>query len=269
MKTIFVDDFKRETAHLTREFASPNHVDRDRWLNVDALILRPNGCPTALLLKRRIDPKLCEIAFNIGWAMNESLVTRPSAVGSDAMPRIKKNGRLGSYAVTPDTVLDVLEREHARQGTLGATRGTRARPAQVTELTTRHPELLNQLRPLIERADQLFDEFLPSFRSFQRAEVKTAPHLRLWKTAFSSAYFNKALQSAYHRDSENLLGAMSVLLPLGDFSGGQLVIPRWRIGIAFAPGDVLLFDPGQLHGNLPITGMRVSLVLYCVRGIAV
>jgi hypothetical protein len=265
MKTIFVDDFKRETAHL--DFASPDHVDKDKWLDGDAVAVRPNGCPTALLLKRRIDPKPCKIAFDIGWAMDESLVTRPSAVGTDAMPRIKKNRHLGSYPVTPNTVLDVLEREHARQGTLGATAGTRARSAQLTELTKRHPELLEQLRPLIERADQLFDEFLPSFRSFQRAEVKKAPHLRLWHTAFSSAYFAKQHQSGCHRDSQNLRGAMSVLLPLGDFTGGQLVIPRWRIGIAFEPGDLLLFDPGQLHGNLPFSGKRVSLVLYCVRGI--
>jgi len=268
MKTIFVDDYKRETAHLTREFASLEHVDKDKMLGKDTLALRPDGCPTALLLKGRMDPKLCKTAFDIGWTMNESLETRASVVGSAAMPRIKKNGRRGSFAVTPNAVLEELEREHARQGTLGATAGTRARPAQITELTEKRPELLDQLRSLIERSDQLFEEFLPSFRAVQRAEVKKAPLLRLWRTAFSSAYFAKALQCAYHRDRENLRGAMSVLLPLGTFTGGQLVIPRWRIGIAFEPGDLLLFDPGQLHGNLPIAGKRVSLVLYCARRIA-
>jgi len=47
-------------------------------------------------------------------------------------------------------------------------------------------------------------------------------------------------------------------MPLGDFTGGELVIPRRRIGIAFERGDLLLFDAEQLHGNLPIAGKRVS-----------
>src|SRR5579864_1932095 len=218
LKTVFVDDFKRETDRLVREFAAPEHVDKDRWLDTTALALTPSGKPTALLLKRCIDLEVCKNAYTIGMTMEESLETRPSAVGSKAVPRIKKSGRLGNYTVTPDSVLAVLERDHARQGLLGATAGTRARPAHVTELTEKRPELLDQLRPLIEAVDQLYRKYLPTSRAVQRAEVRKAPHLRLWHTAFSSAYFAKQLRCAYHRDSENLPGVMTALMPLGDFT---------------------------------------------------
>lgn len=75
------------------------------------------------------------------------------------------------------------------------------------------------------------------------------------------------LRSGYHGDESNLPGGMSALLSLGDFSGGQLVVPRWRIAFELMPGDLLLFDGLQLHGNLPIVGDRASLVLYCARGL--
>ena|ERR1700674_384588 len=37
---------------------------------------------------------------------------------------------------------------------------------------------------------------------------------------------------------------------------------------AFTPGDLLLFDPQQLHGNLPFEGERLSAIFYCERRIA-
>ena len=49
-------------------------------------------------------------------------------------------------------------------------------------------------------------------------------------------------------------------MALGGFTGGELVFPRWRIMIAFKPGDLLLFDPQQLHGNLPFEGERLSAI---------
>ncbi len=41
------------------------------------------------------------------------------------------------------------------------------------------------------------------------------------------------------------------------------MLPRFRIAIGFLPGDVLFFDPSQLHGNLQFKGERISMALYC------
>jgi hypothetical protein len=45
-------------------------------------------------------------------------------------------------------------------------------------------------------------------------------------------------------------------------------LPRWRIAFALQPGDLLLFDPQQLHGNLPFKGRRLSAAFFCARRIA-
>jgi hypothetical protein len=76
------------------------------------------------------------------------------------------------------------------------------------------------------------------------------------------------LRSAYHADRGNLPGVMSAIMPMGNFTGGELILARWRLAVAFKPGDLLLFDPQQVHGNLPFEGERLSAIFYCERRIA-
>jgi hypothetical protein len=85
----------------------------------------------------------------------------------------------------------------------------------------------------------------------------------LAKSVFTTVYVAKNFRTAYHRDAGNLRGVMTCLLPMGEFSGGALVLPRFRIAFAFKPGDVLFFNPQELHGNLPFKGERLSAALYC------
>jgi hypothetical protein len=81
-------------------------------------------------------------------------------------------------------------------------------------------------------------------------------------------YIIAGLRCAYHADDANLPGVLSAITPMGEFTGGEIVLARWRIAIAFKPGDLLLFDPQQLHGNLPVVGERLSAIFYCARRIA-
>jgi hypothetical protein len=50
---------------------------------------------------------------------------------------------------------------------------------------------------------------------------------------------------------------------MGDFDGAELELPRFRLAVAFKPGDLLIFNPGELHGNLPFKGERISMALNC------
>lgn len=121
---------------------------------------------------------------------------------------------------------------------------------------------------LINLVDDLYRKHARLFYAKQKSEVERAPQWRLWKTTFTTIYLAKNFRTAYHRDTGNLLGVFTALMPMGKFAGGELVLPRWRVAIAFKPGDLLLFDPQQLHGNLPFEGERLSAAFYCERRIA-
>jgi hypothetical protein len=63
-------------------------------------------------------------------------------------------------------------------------------------------------------------------------------------------------------------GGMTTFLATGNFMGGELVLLRWRIAFALKPGDLLFFNPQEIHGNLPFEGKRLSAAFYCTGGIA-
>jgi hypothetical protein len=266
LKTILLkNDYKEAAAKLQGEFPAPTHFDGPA-IDSDTVVAAPDGTIMALLLTKRVAPELYEEAQEVAMIVNDLLDKRSTAVGSKAMARVK-NGHRGNFDVTPNGVMKILDRDDAREGLLGAMAGTAGRPPRNSKLSDKRPELLDRLRALRLRVDHLHAKYLPTPYGYQRAVVKEAPEFRLGHSAYSSAYIVKHVRCGYHRDPQNLRGALSALLPLGNFTGGELVLPRWRIAFAFKPGDVLFFDPQELHGNTPIEGDRASLVWYCARGL--
>jgi len=262
----FNSEYKEAAAKLEGQFPAPSHVRQT--LNEDTKAIGPDGSILAVLLCNAIPSARHKLAYELWKAVNELPSNRATAVGSPSLQRLKGDGTLGKRRGVPTNVLKVLAEQGARQGTLGYLDATPDRPCHRTPLSIRHPELLDGNRPLIELVDGLYRQYLPTFYAKQRAEVEKVPRWRLWNTVFSTIYIAKNFRTAYHTDSGNLAGVMSALMPMGKFTGGELVLPRWRLAIAFKPGDLLLLDPQQLHGNLPFKGERLSAIFYCERRIA-
>jgi hypothetical protein len=55
---------------------------------------------------------------------------------------------------------------------------------------------------------------------------------------------------------------MGVLTTHGRFSGGYFIMPRFGIAFDIQPGDLLLANVHELHGNGAMAGQRVSVVYY-------
>jgi hypothetical protein len=163
--------------------------------------------------------------------------------------------------------LNALKAQGAAQGVIGYL-GSSDRRLHKTPLTRKYGEMLAGNKQLILLVDELYKKHLSTFYANQKAVIEKTPQWRLWQTVFSTIYIAKNFRTAYHRDGRNLPG-MGALMPMGDFTGGELVLPRWRIAFAFKPGDLLFFDSRQhLHGNLPFTGERLSAIYYCAGLIA-
>jgi hypothetical protein len=54
----------------------------------------------------------------------------------------------------------------------------------------------------------------------------------------------------------------------GDYTGGHLVLPRYRLAVDMHDGDLLLFDPHQWHGNAAMrcTHTDTDLARECPEG---
>jgi hypothetical protein len=263
MKTrILKLDFKKATPKLDGAFPDQSHVTLTLYRATK--VIAPDGKLIAVLLPNAIPEDEHLLAHEL-WKPVDGLVSnRATAVGTRSLPRTtNKHGVPSPRSGVNVRVLEVTE---ARQGILGYLDRPKCRG---TLLSKEHPEMIEGNRRLIEHIDSLYAQHLPDVHAQQRREVeKAGSSWRLWNTVFSTVYLAKNFRTAYHTDRGNLRGVMTALMPTGKFTGGELVLPRWRIAIAFKPGDLLLFDPQQLHGNLPFEGERISAAFYCARRIA-
>lgn len=259
-------DYKEATAELRGKHPAPSHIDQT--IDKDTVVIAPGGTVLAVLITQKIDPELYKPAYELWKTVCELPSNRATAVGSPSLPQHRKDGTLSERRGVPKLVLEILEEQGVRQGVLGYLDATPDQSCHETPLSINRPEMLDRNELLIKRVDELYAQHMPSLYAIQRAEVEKAPRWRLGNTVFTTIYIIKQLRSAYHADRGNLRGVMSAMLPMGEFTGGELILPRWRIAIAYKPGDLLLFDPQQLHGNLPFEGERLSAIFYCERRIA-
>jgi len=262
MKTIFLrHDYRKAAAELEGQFADPSHVLQT--IAEDTKVIVPHGTIGAVLLCNVIPPMLHKLGYELWKDVDGLPSNRATAVGAPSLPRLRSDGTLSYRRGVPKSVLEVLKERGTRTGNIGYLNG------HETPLTIKRPEMLQGNKPLIKLVDSLYKQYLPTFYAKQRAEIEKAPHCRLWHTVFSTIYIAKNFRTAYHTDSGNLPGVMSALMPMGKFTGGELVLPWWRIAFAFKPGDLLLFPAQEeLHGNLPFEGERLSAIFYCERRIA-
>jgi len=258
IKTIFLEhDFEEEATKLEGEYADRSHVNK--YIDRTRRIVAPDGQTTAMFLRDVIPQALYEQAFATCWKNVRGLPSnRAAAVGTRSFQRVKKDTSLSLRRGPSKHSLALLKKWGTATGVLGFVGGTRDR----SRLTERHLEMLDQNRGLFEFIDKLYKKHLGDIYTKQELVIAQAPNRRLWDTVFSSAYLAKRFQAGYHRDG-NLKGVMTALITTGDFKGGDLVIPRWRIAIKLRPGDLLFFDAEELHGNLEIEGDRLSFAFYC------
>jgi hypothetical protein len=255
-----------KAAKLRSKDTDPQHADQVMGgEDCDWLAISPYGEIEALLLAQRIYQDYQDKALALWWPhIKNELSNRGSASSSPMLPGVNIDGSLTPRNRVPAEVLAIMK---GRQATLGYNVSGMGKAPYLTSLTVRHPELIYRNYELIELCNRLYAQALPTIYARQAAEVENIP----WKlpgTNCSSLYLIKSHRCGYHCDLANLRGVMSCLFPLGNFEGGALILPRWRLRINYVAGDLLFFYPQRLHGNLPFVGERMSAILYCHKWIA-
>jgi hypothetical protein len=125
-------------------------------------------------------------------------------------------------------------------------------------------------QPFIEAVNGVFKQAMPARHAAQMRAVRaTRPEWVIGATAFSTVTVNRNYRSAAHKDKGDLpegFGVLSVLRA-GEYEGGHLVFPQYRVAVDLHTRDVLMADVHEWHGNTPIVGEegryeRISCVFY-------
>jgi len=125
--------------------------------------------------------------------------------------------------------------------------------------------------PFLQHLATGFKQLLPQrYAAQMEAASKVDPAFLVPETPFTTITVNKTFRTAAHYDAGDLNTGLSNLLTLsndGNYTGGYLIAPEYRVAVNVRPGDLLLINNHEvMHGNTPIEcaegSERVSLVVY-------
>jgi hypothetical protein len=258
-------------ANVTKGFQEKLLDGRDYDFCVDenALVLKPNGEPLLKLVKSTLPLSVCELAWKNFRRVAKSPIiggSRGTAAGTALKPARKQDGTLGAMYGVPD----LPRLRDSSSGVIGfLDRSVRDPYCRQTAFGPNHPLVLAGL-PFVRAVDAVFREHMPDrYCAQMQCVTATAPEFVIRGTAFTTITVNRNWQTAAHADKGDLREGFGVLTCLcaGNFNGGELVFPKYRVAVQFRSQDVLLADVHELHGNAPILGTpgeyeRVSCVFY-------
>lgn len=129
---------------------------------------------------------------------------------------------------------------------------------RTTAWTGSHLPEWDRLRPLFVAIDRGLQEHVQDrWQAQQRAAERTHPDWIIPGTTFTTATINNTYSTGVHVDAGDLVEGFGTLAVAraGAYTGGDLVLARYRVAFDMQDGDLLLFDVHEPHGN---TNMRCA-----------
>lgn len=130
------------------------------------------------------------------------------------------------------------------------------RYCRMTEWTGRNLPEWQTLAPLFRVIARHFEERVTERYNVQMDMArKTDAGWIVPGTPFTSITINNSYPTGVHKDDGDLETGFSTIACIrrGDYEGGRLVFPQYRVAVDLQDGDLLLMDAHQWHGNTRMT----------------
>lgn len=109
------------------------------------------------------------------------------------------------------------------------------------------------LHPVLRTVAGEFERHVPDRYAAQAAYAAEAdPAWVVPGTPFTTITVNNTWPTGVHTDKGDLEAGFSTIACLrrGEYTGGQLIFPEYRVGVDLQHGDLLLMDAHDWHGNV-------------------
>jgi hypothetical protein len=213
-----------------------------------ARLRKPDGSLLAVYLPGAIDAETAEAAYPALHSLRSTLTAnRGLAAGSTRVP-IASSKREDRGACSGRT-----EAKRVASAIVGAfdPQGPR-RYCRLTSWTGRETEKWESIHPLLRAVSDLFREHVPDRHRAQADRVSaTDPHWVIPGTVFTTITVNNTYETGVHTDKGDLDEGFSTIVVFrrGDYKGGVLCFPEYRVGVDLGDRDLLLMDAHEWHGN--------------------
>lgn len=201
-------------------------------------LLKPDGKPLLVYLPGAIDPELKEQAMPCLHKLKGSYTSnRGLASGSE---RVQGAGER-SYARGVDSaIVGAFEASGPKQY------------CRLTAFARDEMDKWQEVFPLLHRLAELMREHVPERYAAQAKEAaRTAPDWVIPGTPFTTVTVNNTYPTGVHTDKGDLDEGFSnvICFRSGEFKGGWLCFPEYRVGVDLQDRDLILFDAHEWHGN--------------------
>lgn len=205
-------------------------------------VLKPNGQPLLVYLPGVLkdvaqDPEIYGVLHSL-----RNIKSNNRGLSSGTV-RIKASGTRSYAADTPSVIIGAVD-------PLGQQRYCR-----LTAWTGQHLPEWQKIRPLLQAVARQFERHLPDRYANQMAYVKrTPPEWVVPGTPFTTVTVNNTYPTGTHTDKGDLDEGFSTIACLrrGEYTGGHLMFPEYRVAVDLKDGDLALIDPHEWHANQDI-----------------
>lgn len=207
-------------------------------LTGDARVRKPDGSLLCVYRKGIIPEEMREeIRPTLRSFRTSSTDNRGAASGTE---RVSGGQTRTRSALVSSTILGAFEASGAKKF------------CRLTSWTGRETEEFKSLWPYFRFLGERFATDVPDRHAAQMSQVRsTHPDWVIPHTPFTTITVNNTYPTGVHKDKGDLDEGFSVLSTLrqGEYQGGILSFPEYRIGVDMQDGDVLLMDAHSWHGN--------------------
>lgn len=212
--------------------------DVDIVLNGPCRLLKPDGSPLCVYLPGAISEELREATVPTLQMLKGSYTNnRGMASGGERISGPSNR----SYARQVDSAI------------VGSWEATGPKQfCRLTAWTGREMDNYRALFPLFGRIAELLGEHVPDRYAAQVEQARqTNPAWLVQGTPFTTITINNTYPTGVHTDKGDLDAGFSTLAVFrtGEFEGGWLCFPEYKVGVDLRDRDVILMDAHEWHGN--------------------
>jgi len=239
----------RVAEHVTHQLLGKclGESDFDVCLTGACKLLTPDNRPLCIYLPGHVREHMSEEVYEVLHSLRDhKTANRGHASGSKRMRRgaTDHRSRRSETVRIPSTVI----------GSLDA--GGQQAHCRLTSWTGKNLPQWQILHPLLQAVGDALAMHVPERYIVQeKLASATNPAWIVPGTPFSSVTVNNTYPTGVHTDKGDLEAGYSTICTLrrGQYTGGKLVFPSYRVAVDLQDGDLILMDAHELHGNTVIT----------------
>lgn len=217
--------------------------DYNLLLTGPARVLKPNGDPLCIYLPGEVRGLADTDVYDVLHGLRHQVTDNRGHASGTQLLRTAAEKRTVRARPVPSAIIGAMDA------------AGRQRYCRLTAWTGKNLPHWQALHPLLRGISERLKLHVPDRYAAQAAVAAAAP--ADWVvpgTVFSTVTVNNTYPTGVHQDAGDLPQGFSTIAVLrrGDYTGGHLVFPRWRVGVDLADGDLILMDAHEWHGNTPI-----------------